>query len=73
VTESSVVNEWIAMGEAKGELKSCRVLLRDLLEERFGPLPAAVRQRIEAAEDLEQLRAAIRQALRLQSLDQLQL
>jgi hypothetical protein len=73
VIESTVANEFIALGKSKGALENCRAILRDLLEDRFGPLPEALRQRIEAATDLERLRAVVRQVHSLQSLDQLQL
>jgi hypothetical protein len=69
VTESTVANEFIALGK----MTMCRANLRDLLQDRFGPLPEALRQRIEAATDLERLQAAVRQVHCLQSLDQLQL
>ena len=53
-----------ARGLAKGEAKS---LIR-LLERRFGPLPAAVRSRIDGA-DLNQLDAWIDRVLDAKSLD----
>ena len=62
-----------AEGEAKGALRASRKLLRGLLEERFGALPEAVSQRIEATTDLDRLEAAVLQVSRLQSLDDLQL
>jgi hypothetical protein len=59
-------------GEASGELRARRAVLRELLEEKFGPLPDGLIQRIESI-DLDRLRAAIRQVLRVQSLDELAL
>jgi hypothetical protein len=44
-----------------------------LLEARFGALPEALTQRIEATTDPERLREAHRQASRLDQLDDLQL
>jgi hypothetical protein len=73
VTESQQVLEWMAQGEAKGALGTRRDDLRILLEERFGPLPEAVVQRINAIDDLTRLQAALRQVLHLQRLDDLQL
>jgi hypothetical protein len=58
-------------GEAKGELRARRDDLRALLEERFGPLPETVVQRIDAATDADRLRLAIRKVLRIESLDDL--
>ena len=54
----------LAKGRAEGEAKS---LIR-LLERRFGPLPAAVRSRIDGA-DLTQLDAWIDRVLDAKSLD----
>ncbi len=58
-------------GMAKGALLEARELLRGLLEERFGALPEALRQRIEGATDLARLRAACRQSLHLTKVDEL--
>ena len=54
----------LAKGRAEGEAKS---LIR-LLERRFGPLPAAVRSRVDGA-DLNQLDAWIDRVLDAKSLD----
>ena len=63
--------EMMEAGEARGELRNCRENLCLLLEDRFGPLPPALLARIGAVEDLERLRAALRQTVRLSSLDDL--
>jgi hypothetical protein len=57
----------------RGQLRERRESLRMLLEERFGPLPEAVRQQIESSDDLARLRRAFQQALRVASLDDLEL
>jgi Putative transposase, YhgA-like len=57
----------------RGQLRERRESLRMLLEERFGPLPEAVRQRIESSDDLARLRRAFQQALHVASLDDLEL
>lgn len=62
-----------AEGEARGLLRAHREDLRALLEERFGALPEAVSARIEAAEDPERLRAALRQVLRIASPEELKI
>jgi predicted transposase YdaD len=62
-----------AEGKAEGRLDNARELLQGLLEEKFGALPEAVRQRIQAASDLARLNAAVRGVLHLGSLEQLQL
>jgi predicted transposase YdaD len=62
-----------ARGEARGALRTARDDLRALLTQLFGGLPESLVQRIEATEDRERLRAALLQAVRLQSLDELQL
>jgi hypothetical protein len=58
---------------SRGQLVTRREDLRLLLEERFGPLPEALIQRIEAMDDLERLRAALRQVVHLNSLSELEL
>jgi hypothetical protein len=54
----------------KGRLEERRAILRDLLEERFGPLSAAVQQRLQElpAERLSQL---VKSVLRASSLREL--
>ncbi len=70
--------EWIearftAERRAEGALQARREDLRDVLEERFGQLPEAVRQQIAACEDLSRLKRAIRQVVHLRSLAEFQL
>jgi hypothetical protein len=69
VIESQQVLEW----QRQSAVKTAREILRTLLEDRFGPLPKKLLQRIEATDDLERLREAVRQVHRLQKLDDLQL
>jgi hypothetical protein len=64
---------YTAEGEARGQLRARRDDLRGLLEKRFGPLPEALRQRIEACEDLDRLQACLYQVLDINSLEELQL
>ncbi len=71
--ESQQVLEWMAEGEAKGQLREARVLLRVLLEDRFGPLPEDLIKRIDAMADPERLRAAVRQVSHLGRLEDLML
>jgi hypothetical protein len=54
----------LATGQVTGE----GMIVRELLEERFGPLPATVLARLEEA-DAEQLRAWARRLLDAGSLD----
>jgi hypothetical protein len=63
----------MAEGMAKGEVKSCREALLAILEERFGTLPPDLPGRIAAMSALEELRRAIRQAIKIQKLEELQL
>jgi predicted transposase YdaD len=60
-------------GLAEGELRAHRANLRDLIEDRFGSVPEAVQQQIDGCQDVNRLRAAVRQVYRIESLDQLQL
>lgn len=54
-------------------LRTRRNVLRELLEERFGVLPADLLQRIENCADINRLQAAARQILRLEKLDDFRL
>jgi hypothetical protein len=73
--------ELLALGEARGEargrlqgrLEVSRDSLLTLLEDRFGPLPVALVQRIYRSTDLEKLRACVRQTIHLRTLDELNL
>jgi hypothetical protein len=69
----TLVELTLAEGERKGELRSARKLLRALLEDRFGVVPDALLQRIDASTDLEHLQTAVRQVYQIQKLDDLPL
>jgi len=43
-----IVNEWEALGEARGEIKGRLETLVDLMQSRLGSLPADVRERLSA-------------------------
>ena len=62
-----------AEGKAEGRLDEAREMLQGLLEEKFGPLPEAVRERIGASTDRGRLHAAARRVLHLGSLEDFQL
>ena len=77
-TMTQTIAEWFqekgrAEGEAKGALSAWREILQHHLEQRFGPLPEGIRQRIESITDLEQLKACAYQAPTVASLDELRL
>jgi hypothetical protein len=59
--------------EERGELKGRRNALKEVLEEKFGPLPEPLIQRIDTTADLDRLRAAARQVLHISALDELAL
>jgi hypothetical protein len=71
--EQTWEQEVFARGEVHGALQIRRGNLRAVLEARFGALPEALVQRIEATEDRERLRAALLRAVRIPSLDEFQL
>jgi predicted transposase YdaD len=48
-----------AEGRAEGSLQQTRRILEELLEQRFGQVPEAVRQRLHATDDLERLERAV--------------
>jgi len=56
-------------GEARGEVRGAAVLLRGLLEERFGELPTAVDERLEQANG-ERLLAWSRRVLTARTIDE---
>ena len=70
---SQVVDVWHEKGRAEGQLETRRDDLVALLESRFGSLPEELIQRIRAEDDAERLHRAFQQALKLQSLADLQL
>jgi hypothetical protein len=61
------------LGRKEGRLMAWRETLRGVLEERFGPLPQSVLDRIAAVEDDTRLQTAVRRAPHLPSLDALEL
>jgi hypothetical protein len=73
--QQTVGETWVEWAErhylAEGELRAIREVLRAQLEERFGPLPEALAQRIEACTDLAKLKACARQLVRINSPDEL--
>jgi hypothetical protein len=75
IEEGQVKGEAIgqAKGEAIGELRATRRHLRQQLANQFGALPETLVQQIESTTELERLEAALIQAPRLQSLEELQL
>jgi hypothetical protein len=60
-------------GKAEGELRARREDLQILLEDRFGPLPPEWIVRIETADDIQRLREAIRQVLKVENLDDIKI
>ena len=71
--EQELLARGVALGEARGQLHEARATLRVLLEDRFGALPAPLVAQIEAVEELERLRGAIRQSSKLAALSDLRL
>jgi hypothetical protein len=67
--ESEVVNEW----RREGAVEALQRTLRRFLEQRFGTLPQATINRIEAASDINRLDQALDQVDHLRSLDDLSL
>ena len=59
--------------ERAGALRSRREILRIQLEDKFGPIPEALVQKIDAVTDPDQLTAALRQVVRINTLSELQL
>jgi hypothetical protein len=62
----------LEQGVERGQMLAARDTLRMQLTERFGPLPEELAARIEATEELERLRKALRQVVHIQSLSELE-
>ena len=65
--------ELVTAGVTRGQLQEARTTLQMLLEDRFGALPASLGERIQQIEELEHLRATIRQVSQLTALSDLRL
>lgn len=61
--------EGLEKGRAEGVLQASRTLLRGLLEERFGALPADLIQQIATLTDVGRLQAAARRMVHVQKLE----
>lgn len=77
-TLEQTLEEWaeqrgLERGIARGGLEVSRRLLRQLLEDRFGPVRDDLRRQIDQTKDLARLERAIRQCPSLSSLDELEL
>lgn len=75
--ESTTYQAILRKGRQQGWEEGMIAIRRDdllaLLEEKFGAVPEAVEQHIRAATDSERLKNALRQVVRIQSLDELKL
>jgi hypothetical protein len=71
--EKTWEQEMFERGESHGRVLARREDLRILLEERFGSLPDRVTRKIEETDDIERLSQAIRQVLRMTSLEEFSL
>ncbi len=60
-------------GRVEGELKTRQSTLLDILRERFGDVPAEVESRIRAVTEAARLQHAILRAIRISSIDDLEL
>ena len=74
VQGTTIIDDWIAEGEARGRVEGrveeARRLTAELMRGRFGALPAELEARIAAA-DAETCEALFRSALRAESLNEL--
>jgi hypothetical protein len=60
-------------GLEKGKVLAAQEILVILLRDRFGRVPRAVRQKIEATTDVERLEECVLQAAKINSVDELRL
>ena len=69
MTESKIVNEWIAQGEAKGRAEGRITALLELLSDKFTTVPPEVETAIRGTTALDRLRAWAATAAKAASLD----
>ena len=63
--EQTIAEALMQRGEERERLRSARQAVQDVLEERFDTLSEELKQRITSATDLEKLRKAHRQAVKI--------
>ncbi len=77
ITYQAILNEGrsegVKEGVASGTIAARQADLIDIIEERFGVVPPELAAHIRATSDSAKLQAAIRRAVRVQSLDEFQL
>jgi hypothetical protein len=56
VTESSIVNEWMAIAEARGATEEARAIVFEFGAKKFGPATAAITAALQGIVDHERLR-----------------
>jgi len=71
--ESSVVNEWLQEGRVEGRVEGRAESIIQLLEERFGPVPADLAVLINAMTSVPTLRSWLSLANKVASLDEFRL
>ena len=64
------LEQGLEQGLERGALASARDLARLVVEDRFGPLPAEVRRKIEIDERLDHLKAIVRTSAGALALDE---
>jgi flagellar biosynthesis/type III secretory pathway protein FliH len=67
------LQEGRAEGLREGELRTQRANIKQVLRIRFGSIAAELEQRLEQIQQVEVLQQIFEQALKIQSLDELQL
>ena len=72
-TYQAILEEGEIKGEIKGELKTRQSTLLDILRDRFGDVPSEVELRIRAVTEAARLQHAILRAIRISTIDDLEL
>ena len=67
---NTIADMHVREGMRRGELRAARNLLVLLLQDRFGPIPEALAQQIEATEDLTRLQNCVLQATKVKNLSE---
>ncbi len=66
---SQGLTQGLSMGRSEGQLTSLREAIQELLEERFGPTPSEIQERLEQEMDPRTLKAWLRRTATIESLD----
>jgi hypothetical protein len=68
----SMAEKWIQEGKRQGSTEITRELVLEVLEARFGGVPASIVERIERTDDIDTLKELLREGATVESLERFQ-